>query len=617
MKKVLPVLLLCALFLAGCAAPQATQTAATARPSADFKTVYAGELTTLNYLVTGTTVEQEVAANGIDGLIEYDNLGILKSSLASSWEVSKDGLTWIFRLRKGVKWITWEGKEYAEVVAQDWVDALKYSFNPKNASKTANIAYEALKNGAKYYKGEITDFGQVGVKTSDKYTLQYTLEKPIPYFLTMLSYVSFLPVNGKFLNEVGAKFGTDNKNILYNGAYIMSVFEPQNMRVLVKNEKYWDAGNVHIKKLEYKYNKEASTLAPVLFLRGDISGTGIPTASLDEWMKDPAKKAMVHPATTSFYSYFYAFNFDPKFDAQYEPDNWKIVVNNANFRKSIFYALDRKAAMITAEPYAPERRLSNTITPKTFVTNAGKDYTEMGPLAAIVARDSFNKTQALAFKDKALAELKGKAKFPVKMPMPYRSDLSDWSNRAQVVEQQLEGLLGKDFIDIIPVGYPATNFLGVTRRSGVYAIQECNWGPDYADPETYTDPFFPGGTYNWPEKATGYIEANGKGKYENMVTAAKAEVVDMTKRSNLFAEAEAFLINEAFLIPYAVGGGGYVATKLEPFTYPYAPFGMSELKFKGQIVMDKPMDSAAYDVAYKKWQQDRVAALQKAATSTK
>lgn len=181
------------------------------------------------------------------------------------------------------------------------------------------------------------------------------------------------------------------------------------------------------------------------------------------------------------------------------------------------------------------------------------------------------------------------------------------------MEQQLETLLGKDFIDIIPVGYPATNFLGVTRRAGVYAIQECNWGPDYADPETYTDPFFPGGTYNWPEKATGYTEANGKGKYENLVTAAKAEVVDMTKRFDLFATAEAFLINEAMLIPYAVGGGGYVATKLEPFTYPYAPFGMSELKFKGQIVMEKPMDSVAYDTAFKKWQSDRAAALTKAA----
>ena len=58
--------------------------------------------------------------------------------------------------------------------AQDWVDALKYSFNPDNASKTANIAYSVIKNGEAYFKGEIDDFEQVGVKAIDKYTLEYT-----------------------------------------------------------------------------------------------------------------------------------------------------------------------------------------------------------------------------------------------------------------------------------------------------------------------------------------------------------------------------------------------------------------------------------------------------------
>ena len=76
------------------------------------------------------------------------------------------------------------------------------------------------------------------------------------------------------------------------------------------------------------------------------------------------KKKTVRPIATTFYSYFYAFNFQPKFDAKYEPENWKIAVNNLNFRKSLFSALDKKAAMMTAEPYEPERRLSNTITPK-------------------------------------------------------------------------------------------------------------------------------------------------------------------------------------------------------------------------------------------------------------
>ncbi|MGE5578562.1 MAG: peptide ABC transporter substrate-binding protein [Bacillota bacterium] len=614
MKRFLVGLLVVALSIGVAACSGGTKTPpATPRASADYVTVYSSEVTTFNYLTTATTAEFAIAANCIDGLVEYDNLGILKPSLATSWTVSPDGLTYTFNLRKGVKWLTWDKKEYAEVVAQDWVDALKYIMTSENASSTANLAYDIIKNGAKFYNKEITDFAQVGVKAKDKYTLEITLEKPCPYFMTMLTYVTYLPVNGKFLSEVGDKFGTDHKNLLYCGAYIITDWEHSVARVMEKNEKYWDAGNVHIKKLSYKFNKEASTLAPEMFLRGEISSAGISSALLADWMADPAKKAMIRPGAASTYSYFYAFNFDPLFDEEYEPDNWKVAVNNANFRKSMFYALDRKAAMTTAEPYTPESRIINTVTPPNFANAGGKDFTQIGDLAAISARDSFQPTEAVKYRDLAKAELAGKAKFPVKVMMPYNTASTDWTNRVQVVEQQVEGVLGSDYVDIIPVGFPATGFLNTTRRAGNYAWQECNWGPDYADPETYTDPFAPDGTYNWPEKAEGYVDANGKKIYENLLNAAKAEVTDINKRYELFAKAEAFLINEAFIVPYGTGGGGYVASKLEPFTYPYAPFGMSDLKFKGQIVMEKPMGTEEYMQKKAEWEAARKAALEAAA----
>ena len=540
------VLFLCAASIAG-AAPK----------SEDLYSVYAGELTTLNYLVVAAENEHSVIANIVDGLVEYDKYGVLQPSLATEWSSSEDGKTWTFTLRKGSKWVDNKGKDYAEVVAQDWVDAAKYLFDKKNASLTAKIAYDVIKNAKAYFNGTITDFSQVGVKAPNKYTVQYTLEKPVPYFLSMLTYVCFLPVNGQFLANAGTRFGTDNKTVLYNGAYILDSFEPQVGRTLVRNDKYWDRESVYIKRLNFKYNKEASTLGPELFLRGEISSVGIPSSLIDSWMKDPAKKAIVRPAETSTYTYFYTFNFNPGFDAQYEPENWQVVVNNKNFRESIFHALDRKAAMVTAEPYAPERRLQNTITPRNFVNASGKDFVDMADLAKYSKTDSFDKAGALQFKAKAMGELAGKAKFPVKIMMPYNAGATDWTNRAQVVEQQLENLLGKDYIDVIPVSFPATGFLGATRRKGNYAMQECNWGPDYADPETYTDPFVTGSNYNWPEKAVGYAQANGKPVYENMVDAAKAEIVNIAKRYELFAKAEAYFIGEAFVIPYAIGGGGF------------------------------------------------------------
>jgi oligopeptide transport system substrate-binding protein len=609
-KKLLALLVVFSMFLTACGTGNNEPKKVEAVQK--YSTVYSGEITTFNYLVTASENEFAAAANLVDCLVEHDKYGVVKPSLATDWSVSDDGLVWTFNLRKGVKWVTYEGKEYAEVQAQDFVDAMQYVLNSKNNSSTANIAYSVIKNGEKYYNGEITDFSQVGVKAKDKYILEYTLEKPTPYFLSMLTYVCFFPVNGKFLKEVGDKFGTDNKNILYNGAYILKTFEPQNCRVFVANDQYWDKENVLIKELTYTYNKEADTLSPEMFLRGEINDSSIPTASIDEWMKDPNKKDKVRPAATTFYTYFYAFNFNPKFDKQYEPDNWRIVVNNVNFRKSMFYALDKKAAMITSEPYEPERRLQNTITPKNFVDFKGVDYTKLGELGKISETNTFDPNKALEYKAKAIEELKGKAKFPVKIPMPYNTGMTDWTNRAQVVEQQMEKLLGQDYIDIIPLPYPATGFLKATRRAGNYAFMECNWGPDYADPETYTDPFSPDSNYNWPHLATGYKEANGKNKYENMVNAAKAEVLDIEKRYKLFADAEAFLINEAFVIPYAVGGGGFIASNLDPFTSPYSPFGISRNKFKGQRILDKPMDTETYKKGFAQWEKERAEALKAA-----
>ena len=410
MKKyfaLLLVLLMAVSVLAGCGPKEPVDEG----PEQIYKTVYSGEVTTLNYLITSSTLEFGLAANMVDTLVEYDNLGIIKPCLAEDWKVSADGLTWTFNIRPGVYWYDHEGNQVAEVVAQDWVDSLKYVFTQENEAANANLAYRVIKNAQAYYNKEITDFSQVGVKAKDKYVLEFTLEKAVPYFLSMLDYSVFMPANGEFLAQQGSMFGADNTRLLYNGAYIMTTFEHQNRRVLTKNEKYWDADNVHIKEIQYQYNAEAATVAPQMYLDGEITGVTIPSALIDEWMKDEELSKIVRPNRPSTYSYFYALNFDPHFDEEYEPDNWKVAVNNLNFRKSLFHGLNRYAAMVTAEPYFPENKLNNTITPYGFADVNGKDYTSIGSLAKFTNTESFNEDLAKQYRDKAKAELEGKVTF--------------------------------------------------------------------------------------------------------------------------------------------------------------------------------------------------------------
>jgi len=117
-----------------------------------------------------------------------------------------------------------------------------------------------------------------------------------------------------------------------------------------------------------------------MYRRGEVSNVIIPTANLDEWMTNPELKDQVRPDKLGTYTYFYTFNFEPKFDAEYEPENWKLAVNNSNFRKSIVSAFNRVAANATEDPYNPEYRIINTITPPNFASQNGLDYTQYGNL---------------------------------------------------------------------------------------------------------------------------------------------------------------------------------------------------------------------------------------------
>ncbi|MCH4887450.1 peptide ABC transporter substrate-binding protein [Acidaminobacter sp. JC074] len=575
-----------------------------------YKTVYSGEVKTLNYLVTSSTNEFGFAANFIDTLVDYDKYGKLIPSLATDWEVSDDGLVWTFHIREGVNWYTYDGQVYAETVAQDFVDAIEYTFNPDNASKTANIAYKALMNGEAYYNGEITDFSQVGVKAVDKYTLEYTLAEPLPYFESMLTYVSFFPVNGDFLKEQGEMFGTSRESLLYNGAYIMTSFEPQNRRVLSANQNYWDKANVYIEEINYKYNKEAATVAQELFLRNEVSHVEVGSDSIDAWMMDPNLSKMIRPATASYYTYFYALNFDPQYDEAYEPENWKVAVNNLNFRKAFYYGFDRMAALTVDEPFNPQNKVGNTITPAGFVNIKGQDFVDLGHLHDHALDQKFDDGMAKDYMSKAVAELGDTVEWPVKVVMPYNTGGSNNAMKAQVIEQQLENLFGSDVIDVFIVPYPPSGYLSNTRRAGKYSFMEVNWGPDYADPHTYTDMFIDS-NYNFPEM-TVEVDADGNNKYqvyENMVEMASQEKVDLEKRYEMYADAEAYLLDNAWVIPYRKGGGGYVASLLNPYEAPFSPFGVASERWKGMHILSQPMSTEQFKAEKAAWEAAREEAL--------
>ena len=310
------------------------------------------------------------------------------------------------------------------------------------------------------------------------------------------------------------------------------------------------------------------------------------------------------------YSYFYSFNFDPQFDEEYEPENWKIAVNNENFRQSIKAGMDRIKAIAVSEPTTPEIIVSNTITPANFVAKDGKDYTTYGDLAAVAEKDSFDEAAALAFKETAVSELTAAgATFPVKMLMSYNPTTTNAANECVVVEQQLETLLGTDFIDIVIVAGPSTNFLSEVRRVGKFAFMLTNWGADYADPQTWTDPFTAENSYSFMDLAlaNGDAVADTVTEYYALIDAAKAITLDYEARYEAFSKAEAYLISHALVVPYKLSGSIYQVTKLDVFEGQYAPFGVSILRYKGQHLLDKAVSTEDFEKAKTEWNTAREA----------
>ena len=482
--------------------------------------------------------------------------------------------------------------------------------------------YMALESGTE------ANWDNVGIKAISEYELQFTLISPCPWFLSRLTYNWGYPTCAKFLDEMGESFGTNNDTILYCGAFLCSQYEPNSYVISTRNPLYWDIDKIHVERIEEKYNAEAGTLAPEALLRGEVTYADIPTDQLDGWMNDPTKKALIRPNRPGSYSYFFLVNFMPTYTERdgLSHEQWLKAANNLNFRKSLYYGLDRIKGIGCYDPYTPEDYELRTITPYNFCAADGKDYPYLDALKAITETEQFQPETAIEYRDKARAELEAAGvTFPIMAYMPYNSESTQQTNLAVIVSQQLEELLGTDYIKFIIEGYPDTDYLSTTRRAGNYSFMMSYWGPDYADPETWTDPFNLGQAYNYIWRADGMAtqttqdDAAGRmGKsgydetywkdfvYGQKVAEATAETVDNSKRYNALAEAEAWLIDQAFVIPFGVlGGCGYMSSCMNPFESQYAPFGMSDSRYKYQWVYEKPFSTEQYLEMLPVWEAER------------
>ena len=569
------------------------------------RVVYSTELTQLNpFGSSGSASDWNGVRHCTEGLLSTDQYDLITPGLAESWTVSDDGTVYTFKLREGLQYVDYQMNPVAEMTAQDFVDVAEYVCDPTSGNTSSTVYEDYILNAKEYLSGEITDFSQVGIKALDKYTLEMTLIGPVPYFTEQCG--SYMPTYGPYLQELYDDYGTSNDKVLYIGPYVMTIYEPQYRRVYEKNPYYYDSEQVYIEKVIATFNQEANTIAPEMFMRGETDSANITASLLDQWMENSNTKNIVIPGLPdTVYMYYYGFNFWPQFDEKYEPENWDLAVNNENFRQSLYWALNRQKLVLTVDPYFGENLISNTITAKTWADVDGIDFTQIGDLKAIADRPNhqFEPDKALEYKEKAMQELKAQGvTFPIKVLMPYNPGAAYWELEVQVVSQQLVDVLGEDYVKFYLEAGPTTGFLAAVRRTGDWAFMELNNGGAYHDPQVWTIAFVEGGSWNFPDLATGLETQAIVREYYKLVDEAKGIFTKSMARYEAFAKAEAYWLNHAMVIPVRSDTNGYYVTRLNEFEN----LGGT---YKGQRVLAYPLTSDQFRALYADWQTEREAAL--------
>lgn len=364
------------------------------------------EPTTWDYLSSSKTADGQTLSATWDGLLRYDSENIQQPALAESYEISDDNLTYTFHLRKGVKWVTYQGTEVAELKADDFVAALQHIGDTPSGGLYAVVS--CIENLAAYATGEITDFSEVGVKALDDYTVQYTLSEPTPWFLSVVGYSAMAPLCRSYYESQGGKFGeefdstaadytfgSDAQHIVYCGPYLVSNYTYQNTIVLTANPSYYNADKVRIKTVTLKYNDGTDELFSWNnYMNGTFNaGLGLGASALEQAKStvvpdDPDGKNyfdkyayVVSESATSFLNFVnlnrYAYaNYNDETQVmstktQLQAERSHAAMMNQNFRLALALANDRGTvnALSRGEDlrYA---RLTNSYVPGNFISTS-------------------------------------------------------------------------------------------------------------------------------------------------------------------------------------------------------------------------------------------------------
>ena len=491
----------------------------------DITVAMGADIVTLDPAGQQDTTTAVVIKHAYSTLLDISDEGELVPDLAESYELSEDGKTYTFHLRDA-KWSNGDA-----VTAADFVFGWQRAVDPANASEYSYMLSDIgqVVNAAEIIAGEkpVTDLGVTAV---DDKTLEVQLNVPVSYFLSLMYFPTFYPVNEAFFNTCKDTFGTSPDTVLSNGAFIMTDYQPAATAFeLTKNPDYYDAANIALDGLAYQVIKD-SQQALMSFQTGALDLTLLNGEQVDQVKDDPQFTSV---------GAGYLWYISPNIDAVPE-------LANENLRKAMTFALDRDA--ITGDVLKDGSAPCYTAVPPQFATGPdGSDFS--ADQTKFADSCAFDAAKAAEYYETAKSEL-GKDSFSFDMVV----DADDAPQKvAQVVKEQLETTLPGLTV----------NLTVEPKKQRVQDMQDGNfqlgltrWGPDYADPMTYLGMWVTGNSNNYglwsdaeydsiiAECTTGDLCTDAEGRWARMYDAEKL-VMDDAVIFPLYTQANAEMMSSS------------------------------------------------------------------------
>ena len=605
-----------------------------------FSYVYAVDPASLDYSIATRTSTTDVIGNVVDGLMENDQYGNVIPSLAEDWSVSKDGLTYTYKLRKGVKWYTSEGEEYAEVTAHDFVTGLKHVADGK--SDGVSLIQNSIKGLDAYMTGETNDFSTVGVKALDDYTVEYTLNKPESFWNSKVTTATMLPVNEEFLKASGKDYGAVTPaGILYNGPYILKTLTSKSLIEYEKNPNYWDKEKVKIEKIKLTYYDGSDQESLIRSFSSGAYTTArlFPSSSnFASTLEQYGDKITYSPQDSS--SYYFTFNVNRQSynktakTSEEQKTSTKEAMLNKDFRQAINFAFNRHsyAAQLNGEDGA-DKIIRNSLVPDNFVQAGGKNFGQIAQaelvnygdqwkgVELVDGKDSiYNPDKAKAAFEKAKKDLESKGvTFPIHLDVPVEQTDTIAVQQSNSFKQSIESTLGAENVVIDVLQMTDNEKETITSQARVpsqkdYDLNSTGWAPSYQDPASYLNIMDPKSGSAMKHlgitkgKDKDVVAKLGLDEYKKLLDDADSETTNLEERYEKYAKAQAWLTDSSLLMPTASSGGSPVVSNVVPFSKPYSQVGIKgdPYIFKGMKLQKDIVTTKEYDEALKKWQKEKL-----------